>query len=87
MSTLELNNLKYTVIEELMTIDNPESLFKIEKYIRKVKQALIDAGKEQFKQSLKKDLQEALQEVKDIEAGKVKALTMEDLYAELEDTK
>lgn len=84
MSTLELNNLKYTVIEELMTINNQESLSKIEKYIRRIKQALTDAGKEQFKQSLKNDLREAMQEVKDIEAGRVKALTMDDLYAELE---
>ena len=50
MDTIELNNLKYMVIEEI----------------------------------LKNDLKEALQEVKDIEAGKVKALTMDDLYAELE---
>lgn len=82
MSTLELNNLKYTVIEELMSINNQESLSKIEKYIRRIKQALADASKEQFKQSLKNDLQEALQEVKDIEAGKVKGLTMDELYAE-----
>lgn len=82
MSTLELNNLKYTVIEELMSINNQESLSKIEKYIRRIKQALADAGKEQFKQSLKNDLQEALQEVKDIEAGKVKGLTMDEVYAE-----
>ena len=63
-----------------MTINNQESLSKIEKYIRRIKQALTDAGKEQFKQSLKNDLREAMQEVKDIEAGKVKALTMDDLY-------
>lgn len=85
MSTLELNNLKYTVIEELMTINNQESLSKIEKYIRQIKQALTDASREQFKQSLKNDLREAMQEVKDIKAGKVKALTMDDLYAELEE--
>ena len=40
-------------------------------------------GKEKFRQSLKKDLCEALQEVKDIEAGKASALTMDDLYKEL----
>ena len=85
MSTLELNNLKYTVIEELMTINNQESLSKIEKYIRQIKQALTDASREQFKLSLKNDLREAMQEVKDIKAGKVKALTMDDLYAELEE--
>ena len=85
MSTLELNNLKYTVIEELMTINNQESLSKIEKYIRQIKQALTDASREQFKLSLKNDLREAMQEVKDIKAGMVKALTMDDLYAELEE--
>ena len=85
MSTLELNSLKYTVIEELMSIDNPESLSKIEKYVRKIKQTLTDAGKEQFKQTLKNDLQEAWQEMKDIKAGKAEPLTMEDLYAELEE--
>ena len=82
MNTIELNNLKYMVIEELMSIDNQESLSKIEKYVRKMKQALTDASKESFKQSLKNDLKEALREVKDIESGKVKALTMDDLYRE-----
>lgn len=68
-----------------MTINNQESLSKIEKYIRQIKQALTDASREQFKLSLKNDLREAMQEVKDIKAGKVKALTMDDLYAELEE--
>ena len=87
MDTLELNNLKYTVIEELMTIDNQESLSKIERYIRKIKQALSDTNKEQFKRSLKQDLREALQEVNDINRRKGQALTMDDLYTELEKEK
>lgn len=87
MSTIELNNLKYNVIEELMSIDNKELLSKIGKYIKQVKEASVENGKEQFKQQLKNDLREALHEMHEMDAGKAKAYTMDELYAELEDAK
>lgn len=87
MNTIELNSLKYNVIEELMSIDNKEILSKIGKYIKQVKETATENGKEQFKQQLKNDLREALHEMNEMNEGRAKAYTMEELYAELEDAK
>ena len=85
MDTIELNSLKYNVIEELMSIDNIEILSKIGKYIRQVKKTVAEDEKEQFRQHLKEDLREALHEMHEMDEGRAKAYTMEELYAELEE--
>lgn len=85
MDTIELNSLKYNVIEELMSIDNIEILSKIGKYIKRVKKTVAEDEKEQFRQRLKEDLREALHEMHEMDEGRAKAYTMEELYAKLEE--
>ncbi len=87
MRTAELNSLKYSMMEELMSINNPDVLGKICAYIRQLKRAEKIKGSAQFKEELRADLKEALREVEDVKNGKSQFMSMNELYAELEETK
>lgn len=59
MTTIELNNRKYTLIEEIMRIDSDEVIEKIEK--------LIDKEKQYKKSPLSYTVEELKQEVAEAE--------------------
>ena len=64
MTTLELNNRKYTLIEEIMRIDSDAVIKKIEK--------LIDKEKQYKKSPLSYTIEELKQEVAEAEIETVK---------------
>ena len=64
MTTLELNNRKYTLIEEIMRIDSDAVIEKIEK--------LIDKEKQYKKSPLSYTIEELKQEVAEAEIETVK---------------
>ena len=83
MTTMELRT---SILKDIASLlNNDEAMIKLHQYIRSLKQEVraekTASGK--FKKELKQELQTALQEVRDMQAGKVELGTMDDLYAEL----
>lgn len=87
MTTMELEAYKAELAREILTTDSRHVLDEVKHVLSKIKdKASVKTSKEQFKAELKNDLYLALQEVKEIEQGKVTGSTMDELYAELETT-
>ena len=68
-------------------VEKKLELYKICAYIRQLKRAEKIKGSAQFKEELRADLKEALREVEDVKNGKSQFMSMNELYAELEETK
>lgn len=84
MTTMELRS---SVLQDIASLlGNDEAMLKLQKYIRHLKSELHTdtTSKNDFRKTLKKDLQDALKEVKEAEEGKIQLGTMDDLYKELE---
>ncbi|WP_455673644.1 hypothetical protein [Phocaeicola sp.] len=52
MATMELNNLKYSLMEELMSIDNKETLNQIKTYFEQLKNKSQNESESMFKEEL-----------------------------------
>ena len=75
--TMTANELKYTYMEEAMSIlDNEELMRKALSLLRNLKEKTFSPAKREV-------LEEAFQSVKDLKAGKITSRPLEDLLNEL----
>ena len=81
MTSMELNSLKYSLMEELMSIDSREVLNKIEEYIKRTKsKAIIEEDSDKL---ILDNMKAAFKELKAIKSGKGKARPIEEVLNEL----
>lgn len=78
--------LRTSILKDIASLlNNDEAMIKLHQYIGSLKREMRveKTASDKFKKELKLELEAALQEVKDMQAGKIELGTMDDLYAEL----